>query len=327
MAESLREEGWRVGVMELAGEFPEPDAAARADAGRGLARLPAGSMAVVDGLAFSALPDEAEAHAGRLRLVALVHLPIAAAVGLEADRAARFAADERRALAAAAGIVVTGSGGRSLLARYDLDGDRVWMVPPGTDPAPIAPGSHDGALRLLSVAAVHRGKGHDILMEALAAAPAIAWTLTCAGSLTRDLEQVDAVRRQVVELGLRDRVSFTGDLSADALDVHYAHADVFVLPTLQETYGMAVAEALARGLPVVSTDTGDIANLVGPDAGLIVPPGNSGRFAAALQSVLTDAALRARLAEGARRRRRSLPTWRASAARLATVLEEVAGRG
>ncbi len=73
---------------------------------------------------------------------------------------------------------------------------------------------------------------------------------------------VARVRAQVGEAGLEDRVSLVGDLGEAALAEQYDRADLFVLATLYEGYGMAVAEALARGLPVVSTATGAIADLV-----------------------------------------------------------------
>jgi glycosyltransferase involved in cell wall biosynthesis len=110
-------------------------------------------------------------------------------------------------------------------------------------------------------------------------------------------------------LDLEDRVAIVGEVETVPLADYYDGADLFVLATLQETYGMAVAEALARGLPVVSTITGAIPQLVGDDAGLLVPPGNTAALAEALGRVIGDASLRARLAEGARRKRDRLPTW------------------
>jgi glycosyltransferase involved in cell wall biosynthesis len=126
-----------------------------------------------------------------------------------------------------------------------------------------------------------------------------------------------AIRR----LGLDDRVTLVGELDARELDEQYDRADVFVLPTLQETYGMAVAEALARGLPVVSTTTGAIADLVGERAGLLAPPGDVEALAGALARVMGDVRLRARLAEGARRVRDRLPDWQRACAEMATALE------
>jgi glycosyltransferase involved in cell wall biosynthesis len=327
MAHGLGNLGRPVTVVELDGGFPEPDASARSAAAEAFAAIPSGSTVVVDGLAYSALPDLAEAERHRLALVALVHLPVAAAFGLDHGRAARLAAGERRALAAARGIVITGPGARHALAEYGLNEDRVWLIEPGTDPAPLARGSADGLLRLLTVATFHAGKGHDLLLEALAPLSSGNWELTCAGSLTRDPETVERVRTLAATLGLLDRVRFVGDLPPERLDEHYANSDLFVLATRMETYGMAVAEAIARGLPVVSTDTGAITDIVGSSAGLVVPAGDGEAFAAALAAVMRDRDLRHRLTEGARARRGRLLPWAAAAARFAAVLDGVAARG
>ncbi|HWF85573.1 MAG TPA: glycosyltransferase, partial [Vicinamibacterales bacterium] len=161
--------------------------------------------------------------------------------------------------------------------------------------------------------------------RALAAVGRDNWRLTCAGSLDRHPQTVLRLRATLRELGLEDRVSLVGDLDAAALAACYDDADVFVLATLQETYGMAVAEALARGLPVVSTSTGAIPELVGHDAGLIVPAGDIEALTAALSQVVDNPHLRARLAEGARRVRDGLPTWEDAVGKMAEALEAALG--
>jgi glycosyltransferase involved in cell wall biosynthesis len=117
--------------------------------------------------------------------------------------------------------------------------------------------------------------------------------LTSAGSLDRDPPTVARGRALLRADGLEDRVVLAGDLDAVTLAAYYDRADLFVLPTLYEGYGMAVAEALARGLPVVSTATGAIEDLVF-GAGIVVPPGDLPALTDALSRVLGDAHLRAR---------------------------------
>jgi glycosyltransferase involved in cell wall biosynthesis len=322
MADALRRRGWLVDVRELRGNYPRPDAAALDEAARTLAALPSGVMVVVDGMALSAMPDIVEGESSRLCIVALVHLPIAADVELDDHTAARFEASERRALEASRLVVVTGEATIPLLARYALPADRVVVVEPGTHPASLARGSVGTTLQLLCVATITPGKGHDVLVRALAACGARAdWRLTCAGSLTRDRATAAHVRALVAELGLEDRVSFVGDLDAGALERCYDAADLFVLATRQETFGMAVAEALAHGLPVVSTGTGAIPTLVGQQAGLLAPPGDVSALTEALARAIGDADLRARLAAGARHVRERLPTWDHAAGRMAAALE------
>jgi glycosyltransferase involved in cell wall biosynthesis len=153
------------------------------------------------------------------------------------------------------------------------------------------------------------------------------WELTCAGSLTRDPVTANRVRTALRDAGLEKRVAFVGEVDEEQVRRLYDRADVFVLATWQETYGMAVAEALAHGLPVVATATGAIPRLVGTDAGMLVPPGHVDALADALHRVITDAGLRAQLAEGAAAAAVRLPTWDQCAERMSDALGALESHG
>ena len=325
IVEGLRDRGWTIDVIELSDSFPFPAEDALRHASGALARLPDGTVVLADGLAYSAMPDLAAAEGVRLRFIPIVHLPLAQDVGLEPRVAARLEADERRALAAARLTVVTGAPTVGILSLYGLPRESILLVEPGTDPAAIARGSGADRLALLCVATLSPGKGHAILLRALAAAPHRQWHLTCAGSLTRHAGTLADVRRLLVECDLEDHVSLPGELHERETAQCYDSADVFVLPTLRETYGMAVAEALARGLPVVSTMTGAIPSLVGSDAGLLVPPGDEPAFTDAIAQVLTSQDLRSRLARGAQIVREQLPGWGISLDKIAAALDGLDG--
>lgn len=327
MADGLLRQGWSVIIRELDESFPYPTPTALQHAAGVLAAIPRGTLVIVDGLAFGAMPSVVEREASRLRLVALIHLPLGAEVGLDQDAAARLAATERRALAAASLVIFTGAAARPVLEGYGIRRDTMVLVEPGTEPAPIARGTGRRPLRLLTVATLNPGKGHEILLRALATISNAEWHLTCAGSMTRHPETADRVRALVGRLNLTERVSLVGELEASDLATCYDEADLFVLATLKETYGMAVAEALAHGLPVVSTTTGAIPDLVGTEAGLLVPPGDIGALAEALAHVLGDAGFRARLAEGARRVRDRLRTWDQAVDNMAAALARLETHG
>ena len=320
----LSARGWSVAVHELHDSFPFPTPRARADAGRVLRAIADGTAVLFDGLAFGALPEEAEREAARLRLVALVHHPLAAETGIGPGDAAALEASERRALATVRRVVVTSRGTARALARYGVSGNRIDVVEPGTDRAPLAGGSGGGTLRLLCVAALVPRKGHDVLFHALASIPDRSWRLTCVGSLDRHPVMAESLRSLAGTLGLETQIEFAGEADSAALPAHYESADVFVLPTRYEGYGMAVAEALARGLPVVSTSTGAIADLVGDAAGIVVAPGDVKAFAQALAQIF-DTAVRQRFAAGARRVRDTLPTWDDAARRMDEALCQVSG--
>jgi glycosyltransferase involved in cell wall biosynthesis len=330
----LRDRGWTVDARELDGSFPFPTSRARAEASHLLAAIPDGATVLVDGLALGALPIEIEREAPRLRIVGLVHHPLAAETGIAEDVAAALEISERGALAAVRAVVVTSRAtARVLQQRYAVAASRITVVEPGTDPAPLgrgaspeppisSPFSRD--LLLLCVATLTPRKGHDLLFRALASIPQRNWQLICAGSLDRDRETTARLRAQLRADGLEDRVRLAGDLDAAALDARYAAADLFVLATRHEGYGMAVAEALARGLPVISTATGAIEELVAgsdPPAGIVLPPGDLDALSQALARALGDADLRARLAHGARLARERLPRWDDSCAKMAAVLD------
>jgi len=179
-------------------------------------------------------------------------------------------------------------------------------------------------VRLLCVATVTPRKGHAVLLEALAELRDRRWHLTCAGSTTRDAATFAALERQIDRLALRARVSFLGDLDADALEREYERADLFVLPSYLEGYGMALAEAVARGIPVVSTTVGAIPETVPASAGVLVPPGDSRALAKALAPLLDSDDARAQLAANARAASSALPTWRAAAEKFAAALDGAA---
>ncbi len=320
----LRLRGWTVNVVALGADFPEPDAETRAHAARQIAAIADDALVVVDGLAFGAVPDLAEQHAQRLRWVALVHHPLALETGSTPQQRQAFFDSERRALATARGIVVTSSATARELSRYGVPAKRVAVVIPGTDAVQlVAESGADTASRglsLLCVAAFIPRKGHAVLIEALRDLQDHGWTLHCVGSTTQNPRTTRALRTAIAAHGLGDRVHLHDNVAETQLQAMYAQADAFVLPSLYEGYGMALAEALARGLPVVSTTAGAIPETVPPDAGLLVPPGNVLPLRAALKTVLEDAGLRARLAHGARAARSGLPTWPLAVSRFAAAL-------
>ena len=164
-------------------------------------------------------------------------------------------------------------------------------------------------------------------MRALARIPALPWSCVCAGSLTHAPQFADSVLELARASGLEDRIDFPGELGAPDLDALYHSASIFVLATHYEGYGMALAEALARGLPVVSTNGGAVPDTVPSEAGVLVPPGDERALAAALQELLAGAegaARRAGLTEGSLHHGHSLPTWGDAAQAFERALGEFA---
>lgn len=325
MVAELRARGWKVTVHPLDASFPTPSDAALAHADRVLASIPSQTWVLVDGLALSAMPAVVRAHAARLALLALIHMPLTAGVENDPERLRRVRQGEAAALQTVRHVFVTGQGSRAALLGYGVAAEQISIVEPGTDEAPLARRVPDGIVKMLCVATVHPGKGHDLLIDALAPLASLPWRLTCVGSLTHSPDTVARLRAELHRHGLSDRVALIGEVGPEALARHFLQADLFVLATRFESYCMAVAEALAHGLPVVSTRTGAIPDLVGTQAGLLAAPGDLEALRAVLTAVLGQPGLLAGLARGAATVRQRLPSWSDAGARLAQVLERLSG--
>jgi glycosyltransferase involved in cell wall biosynthesis len=320
--------GWQVQEQAVAGAWPRPRAAARAELARTLAESADGTVVLLDGLVACAVPDIIVAEAERLRLAVLVHLPLGDETGLAPGPAAALDAGERRVLRAVAAVVATSDwAARRLVDHHGLVPGRVHVAAPGADFAPLSPGT-DGASRLLCVASVTPRKGQHRLVEALAAVTDLPWSCVCAGGLGQDPGYVTSLRTLIEKSGLGDRVHLAGPQTGAELEASYAAADVLVLASYAETYGMAVTEALARGVPVVATAVGGIPEAVGhpPDGdlpGILVPPDDRAALTAALRSWLGEPAVRRRSKAAAFRRRSALAGWETTTRSLAGVLEQL----
>jgi glycosyltransferase involved in cell wall biosynthesis len=310
----LTSTGWSVYEHAVPGFWQRPDAASFAALDGVVKRIPDDAVVLLDGLVASAAPEVLVPHARRLRLVVLVHMPFGHH-------------GEGTVLRAAAAVVTTSAWSRQrLMELYALPAERVHVAEPGVDAAALATGTATGEA-LLCVAAVTPDKGHGVLLDALATLTDLSWRCVCVGRLDRDPEFVERLRRSALDGGLDGRVCFPGPAAGAALDRCYAAADLMVLASRAETYGMVVTEALARGLPVVAADVGGLAEALGRGAdgilpGLLVPPDDPAALAAALRAWLGDAGLRERLRRAACERRKWLPGWTATTSMVASVLAE-----
>jgi glycosyltransferase involved in cell wall biosynthesis len=320
MLQGLRGLGWEVELHRLDPGFPNPSEGALAEAAGILAGIPSGRMVMLDGLAMGAMPHVVAAQTRRLKLIALVHHPLSEETGLSAERAESLRLSERQALAAARHVVVTSGYTAGLVTGLGVDFERISVVEPGTDPAPFARGSRGSTLNMLCVATLVYRKGHAVLVDALAHLKDRDWRLICVGSLRASPATAAELKQRISTLDLQGRVTLSGEVTDAALASFYNKADLFVLATRFEGYGMALTEALARGLPVVSTRAGAVTDTVPRGAGLLVPPNDAESLATALADVMDDPGLRLRLSEGARAARSHLPTWDAAARRMAGVL-------
>jgi len=324
MVEELRALGWQVEVADLGDEFPAPSEKSLANARRTLSTIDPQIPVVIDGLAFGVLDQVAQDLKTSHRMIALVHHPLALESGLSAGRAAALRASERMALACARHVIVTSPATARLLSSdYEVAAERITVARPGNDPVALSRGSNDGIVALLAVGSLVPRKGHDVLIAALASLAELPWRLIIAGDPTRDPDFARRIAGEIERTGLAARIRMAGVVSAHELAQLYEEADLFVLPSHYEGYGMAFADAIAHGVAVVACDAGAIAETVPPQAGRLVPPGDRHALASTLRELITDPNARAALRAGARDAARSLPGWRASAQSFASAVEMV----
>ena len=312
--EGLRRLGRSVSVIELAPNNRDT----------ALAELPDGATAVVDALAFPVLEGALETHRRRLRLVALVHHALAEETGLSRTTAQRLFRLEAAVLRCFRGALCPSPSTAAALRACGVAPDRIFVAPPGTAKPrrPLQP--RRGRVRsLLCVASVIPRKGHRSLVAALSRLRDLDWELVFIGSLARDPGTARAVHQMVLRAGLRQRITLAGEQPPPAVMAAYRAADLFVLPSLHEGYGMALAEAMAHGLPIVSTTAGAIPETVPREAGLLVPPGDTAALARVLRRVIAAPSLAARLAAGSRAAGARLPDWRQATKLWEEVLDQL----
>ena len=311
VVEGLARRGQPIDVIALSGRFPDADQAAGAAAAQALAARPDGSVAIIDGLGLAGFAACLAQEAKRLRLVAWVHHALADETGLGDEERARFHALERELLPRFRGILCPSRHTAAAVAAYGVEPQRIGIAPPGTrKPARQLPRRvTTDPLRLLLVATVTPRKGHLTLIDALAGLDRADWQLRCIGSLTRDCAYVAAVNEAIARARLQAKIALDEEIPQDQLSAAYEAADLFVLPSFLEGYGMAFAEALAHGLPIIGTRAGAIPDVVPESAGILVAPGNAAELGATLKRVIEDRDLLQRLTDGAAIAGAALPDW------------------
>jgi glycosyltransferase involved in cell wall biosynthesis len=324
----LAEAGFQVLVAPVAAAWPVPDPGARADLARIVSAIPDGETTLIDGLIAAPTAPQLLPHAGRIRMTVLLHMPLATA--LDTDHEAGALRSERAVLRAATSVVVTSEWTRQqILTRYQIPACRVHVARPGADrvaaPARPVPG------HLICVGNLGRHKGQDLLVEALAGLGDLDWHCVLAGSLDRDPDFVGQLQTRITGLGYGHRIRLTGILTGALLSNAYTTADLLVAPSRSETYGMAVTEALAHGLPVIAADVGGLPEALGSGTdgtrpGQLIPAGDPAALAAAIRDWLGDERRRRRLRAAARKRRSNLPGWEQTTQEIANTLT-AHGRG
>ena len=321
MMAELRRAGWNVEHLVWPGSFPFPDFDDLAAVAESLDACPDNALVLIDGLALGAMPEIAEIYAERLRLVALVHHPLALETGLSEEAQEQLRHSEYRALATVRAVICNSKiTAATLVTDYGVPIEKITIAEPGVDsPIDRTPRPPNEIPHILAVGSITPRKGYEILIEALALIADLPWICTIAGSLDRAPETTAALRKQIAIHRLEDRVILVGEVADPGR--FYRQADIFALRSQYEGYGMAFAEAMQYGLPVIGCRAGAIPDLVPPSAGILVGTADIVAFGDALRILVNDKSLRMRLSAGALEAAASLPQWEKSAAKISAALK------
>lgn len=315
--DQLRGLGHEVEHLQLPDAFPGPTPEDVAETLRLLQTLPPDVPLILDGFIPGCAGPGVLAHV-TAPLVPIIHHPLGLETGLPPQEAGRLIDSEREALRHAAHIIVPSPHTAQILTeRFDVPEDKLTIATPGFDGAPLPSAPADPPL-ILAVGLLAERKGHDVLIDALAQVVDLDWQARIVGG-THDPKVAAALRSQVDQLGLANRVTFTGPLDDRAVAEAFAAASIFAMATRYEGYGIVFGEAMRAGLPIVTCDGGAVRDTVGP-AGHVGPVDDVETFAAALRRLLTEPAHYRTLAQASRNRGQSLPSWRDTAGAIADAV-------
>ena len=318
LLEGLRTRGMEVAEIVPCGASPEEQRASAPD----LAMLnPADfDVVVVDALASTATAPWLDLWHRERPIVALVHeLPSVANPDTGRTSEEPLLRSDR--------LVVVSGHGKKILEARGVSSWRIILAPPGFDRLASDVGGPELHARqeepgALCVAQWIGRKGILDLVRAWKRRERPDAVLRFVGETGADPGYTDRV---LTEIGAAPGILVEGAVDDAALGVAYAAADFFVLPSRYEGYGMAYAEALAAGLPIIACNVGPVPELVGEGVALLVPPDDVESLSGAINLLLKDPELRDRMSAAARRRAARLPRWRDTVERFHEVLRSVAG--
>jgi len=321
---ALRQEGSDIKLISHEGTYPRPSTDDLARAIASVDAMDKADIAVVDGLLGGAAPNFMKKLSTRMPTVALIHHPLCLENGLDENVVQALEGSERKSLAFVDGIITTSPATtRTVSEIFSYPIEKISTVIPGVERGKRSIGNSGGTIKLLCTGSIIERKGHEYLISALASLKHLDWRLDCIGSTEFDKKLFEKLQAKVMNENLGDRIVFHGSVSQESMEQAYASADVFVLPSLYEGYGMVYAEAIVRGLPVIGTTAGAIPQTVPESCGILVEPAHMNDLADALAEMISNTTTRETFRKGAVTAEPYFPDWKSSARQFGDYLRRL----
>ncbi|MCB8874809.1 glycosyltransferase family 4 protein [Acidisoma silvae] len=322
IAAELSARGQTISFVPIAGRHTWPDDAARHSAAHCLkAAQTTGGQLVIDGFCLYAFADlGAELKAAGA--IGMIHHPMSFEPDLTAAQHAFYAATEASLLPLLTRIAVPSDAVAAQLATLPaVSADKVTVITPGLPDAPRSRGTEGAGCHLLAVASPIPRKGYETVLRALQPLQDLDWRLTICGDRTIDPAHSATLQALAEEPGLAGRITFTGPCAPADFESLWAGADIFVSGSSYEGYGMAVAEAVRRGLPLAVTKGAATPDVIPAGGSVVVDVGDAMQLSKGLRRLIFDRAVRQSLSDAAWAAGRRLPSWADQAGRFATLLD------
>lgn len=320
--------GVDIELISLEGNYPLPGKEEEIHAIESINNFQEADLAIVDGLLGGGSPEFLEALSKKLPVVALIHHPLCLENGLDKSTARFLEEREKQGLEFVSKVITTSPAtSRTVASLFEFNPELIHTVLPGVERGRKSIRNintdNNPCINLLCVGSVIERKGHKDLLLSLSTLQHLDWHLDCIGSTQFDQPLFQELIAIVKQETLGKKVKFHGTVNEDVLENAYEKTSIFVLPSLFEGYGMAYAEAIVRGIPVIGTTAGAIPQTVPDNCGILVEPSNTSLLAQALEKLITNENLRAKYRNGAIAEEPNFPTWESAAGQFAEILKEL----
>jgi glycosyltransferase involved in cell wall biosynthesis len=286
-----------------------------------LKKLPHGSCVIVDSLILASLHHIVQEFGDRLKFLGLIHLP--ASYNVLSGVHGKLADEELTAINDMRQVIVTGQFTFDLLCNVGLNPARICLVEPGTDHFPRKKRYKPVPSELLCIANYSALKAQDVLIRALCRLTAWNWSLHLYGDTNRDKKYTEALRSLIRQLKMEHRIIVHGIVERHEISTVFLNADLFLMPSLFESYGMAITESLAHGIPVVTTSAGNIPYTLPAGMGLLTEPGNEEQLADTIRSIFYDPVKYDALCKAASQYFKQVRSWEQAVSDFETILQKM----